>query len=476
MDLQTCLTRLGANTSKSQLEKTEYTCALASWPRGIESLIVNDILKDSEPLLDILWTSAIRLEYSESVLSLLQCKTGVIVEDWYEACHSWPQWSNDEADNAERARRSQVFDILAHRISVSSDNFSSSPKKPGSHDVMVERPFLYHTDYHLSVLAVESAWKAGFRDLNSVHHGVPPLWTISNHLVHNWSVFWWLVDHGADTTWIHPTLLTTPGHNMARCRATEIEKVSAYMSLIVSEQRDNCTCYCSLKGCFMIGCAVSQMNKTDYPSRRGQDGSFRKTQSRLFALVDDNRASTWMSSAILRVLTFEKLSLTHTCCYRIHDECGGTFTRPTPEEAQIIHDLERDDIHVLDRLVADFEDEWATYTKRFVTFMNRVWRPRMQVVLQEREIDRETYQAELIRMGVTLKESDENQEKDTDSESDSDSDSDVDWPDDYKSEGDGWYTTDEEDVEEDNEGGDEQEDTGGEEEDEVGYETAEEKA
>jgi hypothetical protein len=177
-----------------------------------------------------------------------------------------------------------------------------------------------------------------------------------------------------------------------------------------------------------------------------------------------------MSSAILRILTFEKLSLTHTCCYRIRDECRGYFTRPSPEEAQIIHDLERDDIHVLDRLVADFEDEWATYTKRFVTFMNRVWRPRMQVVLQERETDRETYQAELIGMGVTLKKSVEDQEKDADS------DSDVDWPDDYESERDGWYTTDEEGVEEDDMGEDEQEDTGGEEEDEVGYETAEEEA
>jgi hypothetical protein len=144
--------------------------------------------------------------------------------------------------------------------------------------------------------------------------------------------------------------------------------------------------------------------------------------------------------------------------------------RPTPEEAQIIHDLEHDDILILDRLVADFKEKWATYTKRFVTFMNRVWRPRMQVVLQKRETDRETYQAELIGMGVTLKKSVEGQEKDADS------DSDVDWPDDYESEGDGWYTTDEEDVEEDDEDGDDQEDTGDEEEDEVGYETVEEEA
>jgi hypothetical protein len=469
MDLQTCLTSLGANTLKSQLEKSEYAYALGSWPQGIELLISDGIVKESEPLLDILWTSAIGLTSSGSALSLLQCKTGVTVEDWYRACMSWPQWSNDGADMAERARRSQVFDILARRLLASPHNSASSFKKPGTKEPTSKWSSPYYT-FDLSLLAAQSAWKAGFRDLSSIRHGILPLWIIVGPWTSNWSVFKWLVDHGADTTWIHPTLLTTPGHKMARCRAPGIEKVSAYMSLIVSEQRDNCTCYCSLKGCFMIGCAVSQMNKTDYPSRRGQDDRFRKTQSRLFALVDDNRASTWMSSAILRVLTFEKLSLTHTCCYRIHAECQGGFSRPTPEEAQIIHDLERDDIHVLDRLVADFEDKWATYTKRFVTFMNRVWRPRMQVVLQERETDRETYQAELIGMGVTLKKFVEDQEKDADS------DSDVDWPDDYESEGDGWYTTDEEDVEEDDEGGDEQEDTGGEEEDEVGYETAEEEA
>jgi hypothetical protein len=469
MDLQTCLTSLGANTLKSQLEKSEYAYALGSWPQGIELLISDGIVKDSEPLLDILWTSAIGLRSSGSALFLLQCKTGVTVEDWYEACHSWPQWSNDEADKAERARRSQVFDILAHRLSASGHNLPSSSKKLGSDETIVERPLVYHTGNNLSVLAAESAWKAGFRDLNSMRHEVPPLWTILDTLVLDWSVFRWLLDHGADPTWTHPTLLTTPGHRIARRVAYEIRMGSADMSLIVSEQRDNCGCHCSRNGCFVIGCAVSTMNGRRYRL-------VRRTQSHLFAWVDEKHASTWMSSAILRVLTFEKLSLTHTCCYRIHDECWSDFTRPTPEESQIIHDLERDDILILDRLVADFEDEWATYTKRFVTFMNRVWRPRMQVVLQERETDRETYQAELIQMGVTFKESDEDREENSDSESDSDSDSDMDWPDDYKSEGDGWYTTDEEDVEEDNEGGVEQEDTGGEEEDEVGYETAEEEA
>jgi hypothetical protein len=270
MDLQTCLTRLGANTLKSQLEETEYTCALASWPRGIESLIVNGILEDYEPLLDILWASAIRLQYSESALSLLQCKIDVTVADWDEACYSWQQESNDGADMAERARRSQVFDILAHRLSASRHNLPSSSKKLGSDESIWKWPSPYHTS-DLSLLAAQSAWKAGFRDLNSTLHGVPPLWTILDRWKPDALVFLWLSDHGADSTWTHPTLLTTPGHKIARLTADTIKMSSVDLSLLIYEQRDDCTCYCSLKGCFMIGCAVSTMHGRYYRrSRRAQ--------------------------------------------------------------------------------------------------------------------------------------------------------------------------------------------------------------
>jgi hypothetical protein len=186
------------------------------------------------------------------------------------------------------------------------------------------------------------------------------------------------------------------------------------------------------------------MNLTYYRREHHQE-----TQPHIFALVDDSRTAAWMSSAIFRILTFEKLLLAHTCCYRIVDEFCVTFTRPTHEEAQVIYDLESDDINLLDNLVAEFEVKWAKNTRPFVTFMNRVWRPRMQAIRQEREIDQETYQSELIRMGVTLDNLDE--EHDSDSYSNSDFDSDVDWPDDYESDGDGWYTTDEDDVQQEEE-------------------------
>ncbi|EUC44784.1 hypothetical protein COCMIDRAFT_37401 [Bipolaris oryzae ATCC 44560] len=109
-----------------------------------------------------------------------------------------------------------------------------------------------------------------------------------------------------------------------------------------------------------------------------------------------------------------------------------------------IHDLERDDIELLEKVVVELEEKWAGYKKPFVTFMNRVWRPRMRKMRRERQADKATYEAELVRMGITLEEPYEK----TDEETDSDSESDASWSDDYEdADSEGWYTTDE-DVDE----------------------------
>lgn len=133
----------------------------------------------------------------------------------------------------------------------------------------------------------------------------------------------------------------------------------------------------------------------------------------------------------------------------MHDELLRQFTRPTPEEAEEIHDLERDDIEVLERVVAELEGKWTRYKKPFVTFINRVWRPRMRKIRRDPEVDKATYEAKLVRMGVKLKEPDEK----TDSAIDSDGESDASWPDDYEdADSDGWYTTDEDTDEIENQG------------------------
>lgn len=356
--------------------------------------------------------------------------------------------------------------------------------------------FPYHSS-ELNILGAESAWKAGYRDLNTIQwyegrnnaeNSVgTPLWIFSlldlapDSPNHEKDVIRWLLTHGADPFWTHPQFLTTPAHNLVRqavyafAEKSNVTQLSNFESFMCSQVRDCCACFCSKSGCCCIGCAISLSGlRSSMQLLYGYSYKYihkevwlatkwhQVVHPYLFDVVDRHKHEFWMSSAVLRVKTFENLGLTHTCCYRIFKEVDGKVQRPTEEEAEVIHEHERDDIELLDELVAEFEAKWATYDKPFVTFMNRVWRKRMKQVKEDRQVDQETYQAELLRMGVTLDEPNEDDEDDEEvmeklkkiwlaDDSDSLDEEDSDWPDEYESEDgrDGWYTTDDEGAEDD---------------------------
>lgn len=327
------------------------------------------------------------------------------------------------------------------------------------------------TVYHiglLSLVAAKSAWKAGHRGLdyvkpdliydNGSDHLGTPLWFVSiqciiEELKLDTAFVEWMMDRGADPFWTQPIFLTTPAHIICRYHDALGTTMQMICNFLMQKRQDSCSFHCSQDGCFGIGHTISKQRLKQHRAkgRRTLNDGFS-----LFALVHDHRDSTWMSSAILRVLTFEELSLTHTCCYRVFDEINDNFMRPTPEEAEVKYRNEREDIILLDKLVRDFETKWATFPQHFVTFMNRVWRPRMRAIRQEQQIDKQVCEADLLGTGLTLK--DPAKEKTSrsiwsflDPESD-DLESDgskrqSDWSDHYRSEGDsgGWYTTDEED-------------------------------
>jgi hypothetical protein len=400
----------------------------------------------------------------ESFEVLLEFGAQMTLVDWYRVVAIWSINYDCVVHTNERARYGGVFYNLAKSLLESINNRSVSlDQKSYEGDIveLLETLPLYHTE-HLSELAAEGAWTAGYRDLNSEqwsedrarvdwpwNYGTP-MWLISvqyRYLDRTYSVAKWLVDHGADAAWVHPVMLTTPIHNIARAAAAwpgDFRHLSGLRDYLISAKPDQCRCYCSRGGCNIIGCVIGK------PTRRLRRVCHRQTiQPHLFALVDSDNNTAWMSSAILRVLTFEKISLTHTCCYRIFDEMHWRFMRPTHEEASVIHDLERNDIDLLDRLVREFDIEWATYSKPFVTFMNRVWKPRMKRIRDEWRIDADLYRAELCRIGVTLAESVEEVNSDGNSNPNSsfdvDSESDwSDWPDESGvGDADGWCTTDE---------------------------------
>jgi hypothetical protein len=384
------------------------------------------------------------------------------------------------------ARCSNVLYGIAKRLLASSVVSGHCIHTDISHDIdtLFQGSPLFHTQ-SLTISIAEIAWKAGCRNLNSErwvggkkHRGpaCTPLWIVSTSNA-GWKITWplatWLLDHGADWAWTHPVCSASFAHNFARqaTRAarlgTSIGALEDICHLLTGPERDRCECACSEAGCYAIGCAVQEcircsdfigakfepVFRSFYPELRYVGPS---VHSYLFGLVQQGGDAVWMSSAILRVLTFEKLSLTHTCCYQLLGRVDRKDGWPRPVKAgKDILDVERPDIDLLNTLVADFEVKWAAYRKPFVTFMNRVWKPRMREIREEtrkrRESERPAYEAAVRNVGVVL-------ENSVDSESDSD------WPD-WRDDGpegdaDGWYTTDEEDADDVEETEEESDDVG----------------
>jgi hypothetical protein len=466
-----CINELEPQSVISSLSEAKYTAPLSVWLEGLQIITASGLISPTCPLARELWTHALIGRECEPLEVLLQFGVQVQLQDWYAILRSWSQVQRASSSNmrtSDSASCSNVLYDIAKGLSSSSVTPGLSSHTDVSYNIgiLFQDPPLFHTE-DLTILAAESAWKAGCRNLNS-EHGVggnnhirpvcTPLWIVST-LDTGWKETWplaiWLLDHGANPTWTHLVYSTSCAHNFARqaTRAarlgTDLGALDDISHLLTKPERDRCECACSEAGCYAIGCAVQEFIRcSDVMAAQVR---YRRPQyvgpsihPYLFGLVQQDGDAVWVSSAILRVLTFEKLSLTHTCCYQLRgkpDRESGWY-RPVKAGKDIL-DLERPDIDLLNTLVADFEAKWAAYRKPFVTFMNRVWKPRMREIREEtrkrRESERPAYEAALRSVGVVLKNS-------VDSESDSDW---PDWPDDGpEGDPDGWYTTDEEDADE----------------------------
>jgi hypothetical protein len=445
------------------LNEHKYLYYLSAWPEGLQMVTTSGLIDATSSLTRNIWKAVLIIGEIEQLELLLQFGVQVTLEDWYTILYGWQIY--DAYNRIAALKLSNVLDTMATQLVPYSVSPSTQSFRVHHDDIgtLLEDPPLFSTRY-LSVLAAESAWAAGCRNLGSnewldgstatdgTRPRKPPLWVILTSLPSSysgwiWPVSKWLLDHGANVAWIHPVYLTTPAHLLARRAilatypASSLKELADVRGLLSTSEPDRCDCLCSEGGCHVIGVAVQESIRV--PTYQHSHSPYaRAVQSYVFSHVENHQDTSWMSSAILRVMTFEKLALTHTCCYRVLDEVNAFFKRPKPEEAKEIRDLERDDIDLLNTLVADFEAKWATYRKPFVTFMNRVWKPRMRAVRKARQFDKLSYQAELRRVGVDLKES-------NDQHDDKDSEGELDWPDVTQDrEADGWYTTDEEDANE----------------------------
>lgn len=177
---------------------------------------------------------------------------------------------------------------------------------------------------------------------------------------------------------------------------------------------DNCRCVCSKHGCNTVTAALKITRQAFDP----QSGSFRTD----FALgVEDHELKLHiiyqyfyplgfeldrnddLVQDMVRIFTFDRLSLTHTCHNHGHILYKVYPQEPLEnDEIDDTHEIERDDITLLENLLVEFEEAWKAHQGSFLEFINGYWVERMNQAMEERGTPRPDELQRIQELGVVL--------------------------------------------------------------------------
>ncbi|KAI8933484.1 hypothetical protein NX059_009222 [Plenodomus lindquistii] len=395
---------------KSVLNTPKYSAPLVCWAQGLSILLDTVSFSQEVTFTKFFWSQACELSALDALEMMSTLLSDVGWAEWDELNFAYSQ-----ADDFSDARWPVIFSKLARDLHRAATGSAVEVTESEDGYCSIRGSSLYCTGW-LSTLAADALWQAGFHDVNSVsferYNGNvgTPLWLQVGYCS-QWKITSWLIDKGADLNWLHPQYRTTPAHLLSRKRIDmkNLDDHKGWIDeVITSFGRDKCVCKCSNEGCLAVGCVASRSSMSSWESR--------ETALKLVcSKVDRNQDLAGISAAVLRVLTFEELSLTHTCCYRIQKEIWGDFTRPTEEERREIQDIEREDIELLDQVMQEFEEAWTRYPGTFARFIDKVWKPRMRRERKKKKMD----QAVMQELGIALKPVPRELAKDEDAEWDS---------------------------------------------------------
>lgn len=262
---------------------------------------------------------------------------------------------------------------------------------------------LYHCPW-MSLTLVNALWEAGFERVDNLALcvswacGVPstPLWIQASELSRffyrsqQWDIMEWFVEKGARLDWVHPVLRITPAHRIGLAfggqshALIEVEKFfkgtsAAHLlaKVLPMEHLDECFCHCSIGGCYAIGCAAKILEDSLLHRAILSSGE-RLVLDIIAKVIDSTRFQpSSLGLAVIRILTFKELSLTHTCCM----PSLKTKRNDHDNEIRDIHEMEREDIEMLEDLMTEFEQTWKEHQGTFHEYLDGVWRVRMEEML-----------------------------------------------------------------------------------------------
>ncbi|KAL5338928.1 hypothetical protein BJX70DRAFT_408388 [Aspergillus crustosus] len=152
----------------------------------------------------------------------------------------------------------------------------------------------------------------------------------------------------------------------APSQASDIKPAINLFTLLMDDTRDTCFCACSKGGCSPLS-RVARTIRAWYLMYEPSPGARTKANC----------------SALLRLFTFERLGLTHTC-HRVHSRGA---TRLDNAEISEIREEEAEMIEELDQLVREFDRKYDELSLGLEEFTTEYWIPRMEEVLAEEVVD-----------------------------------------------------------------------------------------
>lgn len=235
----------------------------------------------------------------------------------------------------------------------------------------------------------------------------------------------WLVNKGADIYRKHGTSLAL--HFLVSELGSELSSEIYLLSSLEEQQkaffyksifdpvRDLCRCACSVGGCngflkFVHG-YFSGYNSRETRNRNHFSTRELAEFAYFLDLPSEEEGCKTLIASLLRLITFNKLELSHTCvCYTLVEPITAQTAKsreqagPDPVELQHIREESYDQILQLEELVLEFVSVFEERAEPLSNFIKGYWANRMSEVLDHSETPTQAYIESLRTIGVVLHE------------------------------------------------------------------------
>lgn len=403
------------------------------WPDGLRILIANGIQLDcldeqGNSVLDI----ALGYGLSEIVQILLRLQVSLITpHTWSKAgiFHHTTDISDVEVSGILFSIVTQVSECSRMIRKVLVDDRT----RPDFEKMYNE---LYHQD-HLKSAGAEALFQHGFREVDRyVENSETPLWYhirslrkriyLFRSLESQLALIQWFHDKNVSLDTPHPRFNSFPSHALiintvhnvinqmlpgkyrfGLEKVENLEEIDVYLSkampkiqssmlrfptlsnAVHGRHRDCCVCCCSRNGCDVITSTLFKDSCLawwpDVP--RVYITTSKSILSEIFGFVGIHlEEDPELRNSALRIMTFEVLGMTHTCHLQLSalNRTPLDEERLTEEDIANIHDIEKEDIRVLEDLLKYFETVWSSHDGTFLEFLETHWEPHMAGILAER--------------------------------------------------------------------------------------------